>query len=67
MKLHEQLGLQHDIEVPYHVMRATGSKKVMVAGDQAAITGDGDFMTKDALREAIAWYVDQLGGKVTWK
>ena len=66
MKIHEQIELQTDIEVPWEVWRAFGHqcKVVTFAGNQASL--GGDFMTKPELRAAIEWYVDQLGGKVKW-
>jgi hypothetical protein len=65
-KLKEQLKLQKDIEVPYHVWRFLGSqsKVILVAGDRASL-GE-DFGKVEELRKAIEFYVDQLGGTVKW-
>jgi len=67
MKLVEQLKLQKNIEVPFNVWRffGTESKVILIGGDQASF-GE-DFGTKEELRKAIEFYVEQLGGKVTWK
>jgi len=67
MKVVEQLKLQKDIEVPYHVWRFLGteSKFILIRGDEASL-GE-DFGTTQELRKAIEFYVDQLGGKVNWK
>lgn len=67
MKLHEQLKLQKDIEVPYNVWRFLGneSKLILIRGDQASL-GE-DFGNLEELRKAIEFYVEQLNGKVTWK
>lgn len=56
------------IEVPWEVWRFMGErfKFVHIGGDQACL-GDGDFGTIPELQTAIEWYVDQLGGKVTWE
>ena len=66
MKLNEQLKLQKDIEVPFHVWRMFGDqcKLISLAGNQASL-GE-DYGTREELREAIGWYVEQLGGKVKW-
>jgi hypothetical protein len=67
MKLVEQLKLQEDIGVPFNVWRffGTESKVILIRGDQASF-GE-DFGTKEELRNAIEFYVEQLGGKVSWK
>jgi hypothetical protein len=66
MKLKEQLKLQKDIEVPYHVWRMFGDrcKFITLAGSQASL-GE-DYGTAEELRKAVEWYVDQLGGTVKW-
>lgn len=69
VKLKDQLKLQSNIEVPYNVWRMFGEKKdngyVLLAGDQASFGQDYGTLTE--LREAIEWYADQLGGKITWE
>ncbi len=67
MKLKEQLKLQKNIEVPYHVWRMFGQncKLILMAGDQASF-GE-DFGSLQELRSAIQWYVEELGGKVKWE
>lgn len=67
MKIKEQLKLQKNIEVPYHVWRMFGEdcKVIIMAGDQASF-GE-DFGSLQELRSAIQWYVEQLGGKVKWE
>jgi hypothetical protein len=66
-KLKEQLKLQKDIEVPYHVWRflGTNSKFILVRGDEASL-GE-DFGKIEELRKAVEFYVDQLGGKIKWE
>lgn len=68
MKLNEQLKLQKDIEVPWHVWRMFGhcAKRISLHGDQASLTDQGDFGNQEELRRAIEFYVEQLGGKVKW-
>lgn len=68
MKLNEQLKLQKDIEVPWHVWRMFGNcaKRISLHGDQASLTYQGDFANQEELRKAIEFYVDQLGGTVKW-
>jgi hypothetical protein len=67
MKIKEQLKLQKDIELPWHVWRFFGkqSSSVLVRGDQASF-GE-DFGSQEELRKAIEWYADQLGGKIKWE
>lgn len=66
MKVIEQLKLQKDIEVPYHVWRMFGDqcKFITLAGYQASL-GE-DYGTIEELRKAVEWYVEQLGGTVKW-
>jgi len=66
MKLNEQLKLQKDIEVPYHVWRMFGDqcRFITLAGNQASL-GE-DYGTAEELRKAVEWYVEQLGGTVKW-
>ena len=66
-KLKQQLKLQKDIEVPYHVWRflGTNSKFILVRGDEASL-GE-DFGKIEELRKAVEFYVDQLGGKIKWE
>jgi hypothetical protein len=66
MKLYKQLQKYKPIEVPYKVWVCFGqqSKLIHVAGDQASL-GE-DYVDLEQLREAISWYADQLGGKITW-
>lgn len=66
-KLVEQLKLQKDVEVPWHVWRffSDDCKVIFIGGDQASF--GGDFGDINDLRKAIEFYVDQLGGKVNWK
>lgn len=67
MRLKDQLKLQKDIEVPYHVWRMFGenAKHIAIAGNQASL-GE-DFGSLQELRNALKWYIEQLGGKVKWE
>jgi hypothetical protein len=67
MRLIDKLKAQEKLvldSVPYKVARAFTQPRLEVVGDQVCI-GE-DYLTLDEAREAIAWYVDQLGGKVVW-
>lgn len=68
MKIKEQLKLQKDIEVPWHVWTKFGdcAKKISLRGDQASFTNESDYANLEELRRAIEWYADQLGGKIKW-
>jgi len=65
----EQVKLQKEIEVPWHVLTKFGesAKKITIIGDQVSLTGVADFGTVGELRKAIEFYIDQLGGKVEWE
>lgn len=67
-KIIEQVKLQEDIEVPWHVWRMFGrcAKRISLHGNQASLTNEGDFGTSEELRKAIEFYVNQLGGTVKW-
>lgn len=67
-KIIEQVKLQEDIEVPWHVWRMFGhcAKRISLHGNQASLTNEGDFGNQEELRKAIEFYVDQLGGTVKW-
>ena len=67
MKLKEQLKLQKDIEVPFHVWRMFGQncKVISMAGNQASL-GE-DFGSLQELRTAVEWYASQLGGTIKWE
>jgi hypothetical protein len=67
MKLHEALKKNtNNFMVPWDVWRLFGEKqKVLeIVGDQVSL-GE-DVATLEEARNAVAWYVDQLGGKVKW-
>ena len=66
MKVIEQVKLQKDIEVPYHVWSVFGDqcKFITFAGNQASL-GE-DYGTVEELRKAVEFYVEQLGGTVKW-
>jgi hypothetical protein len=55
-----------EVEVPWRVWTKFGenSKKVFIHGDQLCL-GE-DYGNLEEVRSAIAWYVEQLGGKVKW-
>ena len=56
------------IKVPFEVRRFIGSETMSVMGDQVCICEalDCDYGNIQEVRNAIAWYVEQLGGKVKW-
>lgn len=56
------------ITVPWEVKRFIGSNTIEVVGDQLCICEalDCDYGNLEEVRGAIAWYVEQLGGKVKW-
>ena len=68
-KIVEQVKLQENIEVPWHVWTkfGHGAKHISLAGNQVSLASEGDYASLEELRQAIEWYVDQLGGKVKWE
>jgi len=68
MKAHEVL--KHNIasiEVPFEVWSLFGhqQKHIDFYGDLICLGEDSASL--DKARKALAWYVDQLGGKVKWE
>lgn len=68
MKLHE--ALKHNVssfEVPFEVWRLFGEnqKRLEIVGEEICL--GQDFESLEQARKAVAWYVDQLGGKVKWE
>lgn len=57
-----------DISVPWNVWRFFGNEngKVISFGGDTASFGE-DYGNIDELRNAVEWYVKQLGGKVKWR
>lgn len=60
---------QPSLKVPWEVWTAFGqaAKEVSFIGNQIALTDDSDFVTIERAREAVQWYVENLGGSVNWK
>lgn len=55
------------VSVPWEVSRILGGKKINIFGDQIALSPSGDYASLEEARNAVAYYVEQLGGSVTWK
>jgi hypothetical protein len=55
-------------ELPHHVWRMFGGerKSIVFCGNEASLCENGDFGTLEELRDAVQWYVEQLGGVVNW-
>jgi hypothetical protein len=55
------------IEVPYNVHRVFGCKEMLFSYNCVSFCENGDYVNLADAREAIDWYVEQLGGrKVRW-
>lgn len=61
----KQLGPETD--VPFYVWRLFGSqqKQIGIYGNEICLGEDSASL--EEARDAIAWYVEQLGGKVKWE
>jgi len=57
------------VEIPWHVARLTEPRgSLKISGNQLCIGNyDADYGSIEECRAAIAWYVEQLGGKVKWQ
>lgn len=56
------------VEVPFDVWRMFGNetgRSIELLGEQISL-GE-DYGSLEECRNAIAWYVEQLGGTVEWK
>lgn len=54
------------VEVPWTIRRAfNGPVQVEVLGDQVSF-GE-DYLSFEEARAVAAWFVEQLGGKVSWR
>jgi len=55
------------VKAPWAVSRVTGCTELSIVGDQVSIgVLDSDYVHLAEARTAIEWYVNQLGGTVTW-
>ena len=62
----EKIGTE--VEVPFHVHRIVGGKQMSIVGNQICIgNNDCDYASLTEAREALEWYVNQLGGNVQWR
>lgn len=61
----EKIGTE--VEVPFHVYRMIGNKTICIFGNQIELGEDHDFVSLTEAREALEWYVNQLGGNVQWR
>jgi hypothetical protein len=55
-----------EVNIPWQVNHILGCdhQKIEIFADQVSIGSDSCSL--DEAREAVAWYVKQLGGKVEW-
>lgn len=68
LECHKIASEVSEVEVPWNVWRFIGSentKRISIHGDQICL-GE-DYGSLDEVRNAIQWYVEQLGGTVKWK
>lgn len=56
-------------EYPYIVWNTLIGKrfKPRISGEEILLAPDADYTTIDKAQEAVAYLVEQLGGKVTWE
>lgn len=66
LEMHKIAKENSEIEVPYKVWVKFGDKQktILIHGNEISL-GE-DYASLNDCREAVAWYVEQLGGKVKW-
>jgi hypothetical protein len=54
---------QPEIEIPYRVWVCFWKEKPnpQFAGDSVSLTNETDYATLEELREAVRWFMDELG------
>ena len=60
---------EFNTQIPDHVRRhllGDMNARLSYAGDQLSI-GEADYSTLEDLQNAVGWFVNQLGGAVTWE
>lgn len=60
----EKIG--HTIDVPWHFGRFFNSKELSLLGSDLCMAEEADYGSIQECRQAVEFYVEQLGGKVTW-
>lgn len=67
LECHKIASRVSEVEIPYKVWTALHENQlsVFIHGTDVCL-GSGDYKSITEAREAIAWYVEQLGGKVKW-
>ena len=55
-----------EVEVPWHVYRFLGDRRIDIFGNLIAIGAENDYGSLTEVRAALEWYVTQLGGTVKW-
>jgi hypothetical protein len=65
----DSLKEKHTIEVPWNVWTKFGEqcKVIELMGEHAFLSKDSDSGSLQELRDAVEWYVTELGGKVKWE
>lgn len=63
----DQIKQLETVETPWEVKRVFGT--VELFGSQICIRGDDtrDYVDLEEFQQALAWLVQQSGGKITWQ
>ena len=68
IQLRQQLESDFKSSIPFDAWRVFGSLKyINISNDQIQLTENGDPLNIDEFQNVLAWWVEQLGGKVQWK
>lgn len=55
-----------EVNVPYEVWTVLGNKQMSIMGNEISMSDNGDYSSLEKCKNAVEFYVNQLGGKVTW-
>lgn len=65
----EKIGTE--VKTPHHVGRCFGgpttAHTLSIMGPDICLSDNGDYVSFKEAREALQWYVEQLGGSIKWK
>jgi hypothetical protein len=65
---HDKIAeLSGSIKAPWEVWTKLGAKEIEIFGTNILLNPEGDYATLSEAQTAVAWYVEQLGGSVSWK
>lgn len=67
LDMHKIATINREVQVPWSVWRLFGCSQKIISIAGTEISLGEDYSSLDDCRKAVAWYVEQLGGKVKWE